>query len=154
MHIDRTRRWFLRSLGAICAAWLGTAVYPIYRFLSPQPAPDPFGEDGRALAEGVAPAAVAQPGSGVNGAYGGRGLIVFRKPDGELRAFDSKCTHAGCNVQFQGDRIYCNCHGGTYDLDGRNVAGPPPKPLTELRVIEESGAVFVSRLGDGEREGA
>ncbi|MFH1746103.1 MAG: Rieske 2Fe-2S domain-containing protein, partial [Planctomycetota bacterium] len=62
-----------------------------------------------------------------------------------LRAFDSKCTHAGCNVEFQGDKIFCHCHGGTYDLDGKNIAGPPPRPLTELAVVEDEGQLFVLR---------
>jgi Rieske Fe-S protein len=31
-------------------------------------------------------------------------------------------------------QIWCNCHDGEYDLTGRNVAGPPPRPLTPLKV--------------------
>jgi Rieske Fe-S protein len=73
-------------------------------------------------------------------------VIVFRDAGGALKAFDSKCTHAGCNVQFQGEKLYCNCHGGTYDLSGKNVSGPPPKPLTELRVFEDQGLLYVARL--------
>jgi Rieske Fe-S protein len=30
--------------------------------------------------------------------------------------------------------MWCNCHGGAYDLTGRNVAGPPPRPLTVYKV--------------------
>jgi Rieske Fe-S protein len=39
-------------------------------------------------------------------------------------------------VEFQKnrERIYCNCHGGVYDLSGRNVSGPPPRPLTPYKV--------------------
>lgn len=143
---DNSRRRFLWGLGGICLAWLAAALYPIYRFLSPQPVPDPFGEDGRALVEGIAAADVARPSMGKNGGYGGRGLLVFRNAQGELKAFESKCTHAGCNVAFQGERIYCNCHGGTYDLNGKNIAGPPPRPLTELGVVEEEGQLYVFRL--------
>ena len=126
------RRFFLWSLLGVGAAWLGGVLYPVFRYLSPQPPPDPFGEDGRAIVEKVTPPEVAKPGMGKNGAYGGRGLVVFRNPDGALKAFDSKCTHAGCNVAFQGDKIYCNCHGGTYDLTGKNIAGPPPRPLDKF----------------------
>ena len=141
----KPRRGFLISLGGLTLAWMGAALYPIYRFLSPQPAPDPFGDDGRALVEQVTAAEVREPGMGKNGAYGGRGLIVFRNTSARLRAFESKCTHAGCNVTFQGERIYCHCHGGTYDLNGRNIAGPPPRPLTELEVVEEGGMLYVLR---------
>lgn len=150
----KSRRRFLWGLGGVCLAWLAAALYPVYRYLSPQPAPDPFGEDGRATVEGISAASVARPGTGQNGAYGGRGLLVFRNAEGVLKAFDSKCTHAGCNVAFQGDRIYCNCHGGTYDLDGKNIAGPPPRPLTELGVVEEDGQLYVFRLNAGDRSEA
>ena len=143
---NRERRRFLGVLGGLAAVWVGAALYPVYRYLSPQPAPDPFGKEGRAPVEKIAPADVAQNGMGKNGGYAGRGVIVFRDAAGALKAFDSKCTHAGCNVQFQGAKLYCNCHGGTYDLTGRNIAGPPPKPLTELRVFEDQGLLYVARL--------
>ena len=149
----KPRRRFLLWLGGAALAWLGAALYPVLRYLSPQPAPDPFGEDGRALVEKITAADVRQPGMGKNGAYGGRGLLVFRDQSGVLRALDSKCTHAGCNVEFQGDRIFCHCHGGTYDLDGKNIAGPPPRPLTKLTVVEDEGQLFVLRPeGNASRE--
>ena len=39
-------------------------------------------------------------------------------------------------MEFRKDRklIWCNCHNGQYDLTGRNIAGPPPKPLTPYAV--------------------
>ena len=148
----RERRRFLGALGGLAAVWAGASLYPVYKFLSPQPAPDPFGKEGRAVVEKIMPAEVAQNGMGKNGGYAGRGVIVFRNDSGELKAFDSKCTHAGCNVQFQGAKLFCNCHGGTYDLTGKNIAGPPPRPLTELKVVEDKGLLFVARLA-GPRKG-
>jgi Rieske Fe-S protein len=141
-----SRRRFLGFLSVIGLGWLATIIYPVYEYLSPQQAPDPFGKNGLALVEKITPADVAKPGMGKNGGYGGRGLIVFRNPEGQLKAFDSKCTHAGCNVQYQVTKLYCNCHGGTYNLDGINIAGPPPKPLTELGVEEQNGQLYVFRL--------
>jgi cytochrome b6-f complex iron-sulfur subunit len=26
--------------------------------------------------------------------------------------------------------MYCSCHGGTFDINGNVVAGPPPSPIT------------------------
>lgn len=138
------RRRFLILTGGLGLAWTGAMMYPVFRFLSPLPVPDLFGPEGRAPVDRVTPAQVARPGQGGNGAYGGRGVVLFRGADGQLRAFDAKCTHAGCNVQFAGDSIVCHCHNGVYDLDGRNVSGPPPRPLTPLRVIEEDGQLFVA----------
>jgi cytochrome b6-f complex iron-sulfur subunit len=141
----RSRRGFLAALGGLSLVWLGALVYPIYRYLSPQAAVDPFAKTGKTKVEKVSASDVARPGQGKNGGYAGRGLIVLRAGDGRLRAFDAKCTHAGCNVGFVGDRIVCPCHGGVYDLSGKNVSGPPPKPLTELTVFEENGEIFVGR---------
>jgi cytochrome b6-f complex iron-sulfur subunit len=73
--------------------------------------------------------------------------VVLRTTSGSLRAFDTKCSHAGCNVRFEGTRFVCPCHGGVYDLDGKNVSGPPPRPLVELAVVESDGALVVSRKG-------
>lgn len=142
-----TRRSFLGLLSAAGVGWLAAGLYPVFRYLSPQQAPDPFGKDGLAAVEKITLADVAKPNMGKNGGYGGRGLIVFRNAQGELKAFDSKCTHAGCNVEFEATKIYCHCHGGTYNLDGKNIAGPPPRPLTELGVLEKDDALFVYRLG-------
>ena len=147
----KSRRYFLKMLGGIGIGWIGAGTYPVYQYLSPRQAPDPFGEDGRALVGKVSSAEVSKSGMGKSGAYGGRGLIVFRDPDGKLKAFDSKCTHAGCNVEFQGEKIYCHCHGGTYNLNGKNIAGPPPRPLTELGIIEEEELLYVFRLNAPER---
>jgi cytochrome b6-f complex iron-sulfur subunit len=142
---DGSRRRLLKLLGGLGALWAAGSLYPVYRFLSPQPPPDPFGKTGKAVVEKISPAEVARPGMGKNGGYAGRGLIVLRAADGRLRAFDAKCTHAGCNVQFEGTRFHCNCHGGTYDLAGKNISGPPPRPLAELRVFEENGLLYVAR---------
>ncbi|MGD8329631.1 MAG: ubiquinol-cytochrome c reductase iron-sulfur subunit [Acidobacteriota bacterium] len=66
----------------------------------------------------------------------GKGVIVIRVADGDFRAFSAVCTHLDCIVEFQKQwpRIWCNCHGGWYDLQGRVVSGPPPRPLAPYEV--------------------
>ena len=57
------------------------------------------------------------------------------------------CTHLGCTVQYREDKdaIWCACHGGQYDAHtGKNVAGPPPKPLTPLKVEVSGDKIIVS----------
>jgi Rieske Fe-S protein len=68
-------------------------------------------------------------------------LIRLEKPDSPLRAFVATCTHLNCTVTYQEDhrRIYCACHEGSFDLEGRVLAGPPPQPLRQ----------FFTRLHDG-----
>lgn len=76
-------------------------------------------------------------------------LIRTPSPSGELRAFSAVCTHLSCTVQYREDleQIWCACHNGHYDLNGINIAGPPPRPLPryDLRVV--AGAIHVAKNG-------
>jgi len=68
-------------------------------------------------------------------------VIVFPDPrDGELKAFFATCTHAECTVQYapREKQIWCACHNGYYNLDGKVIKGPPPKPLSPLDISENS----------------
>lgn len=46
-------------------------------------------------------------------------------------AISDRCAHLGCPVRWvsASERFVCPCHGGVYDLLGRRVSGPPPRPL-------------------------
>ena len=67
--------------------------------------------------------------------------------DGELRAFSAVCTHLDCTVQYKADtsQIWCACHNGFYDMTGKNVAGPPPKPLETYSARILGDKVIVSK---------
>lgn len=41
------------------------------------------------------------------------------------------CTHLGCIPAFVPSEglFKCACHGGEFDVSGKNVFGPPPRPL-------------------------
>ncbi len=73
--------------------------------------------------------------------------ILIHKPDGSYVAFIAVCTHLDCTVQYRGDltQMWCPCHNGRFDLNGRNVAGPPPRPLEALTVNLRDDEVVVSR---------
>ena len=74
------------------------------------------------------------------------GIIVLVPPN-ELRAFSAECTHLDCTVQnLPAEGImWCACHNGKYDLEGRNISGPPPRPLEKYVVNEIKGDIFVSK---------
>jgi len=59
---------------------------------------------------------------------------------------EATCTHLDCLVQFKNDtqQIFCACHNGIYDLHGRNVSGPPPKPLKEYVVSVMSDEIRIT----------
>jgi len=79
--------------------------------------------------------------------FGAEPAIVLRLAGGELRAFTAVCTHLSCTVQYRDDlqQIWCACHNGHYDLSGRNVSGPPPRPLKPYAVNVKGDEIVISR---------
>ncbi len=139
------RKWLVFSLDAGVAATLAALFYPAIRFLWPREATV------TGALEVVAPFRVNQlPNANGNPFnFGGKPCLVVLTPDGEeklargerlgaedVRAFNAICTHVDCTVEYRPDRgdIFCNCHDGVYDLNGRNVSGPPPRPLEAYKV--------------------
>ena len=140
-----TRRGFLDVLlGFAAAGSLASVVYPILRYLTPLPAAGPAGpvrlgpEQLQALDRQhftIVP-------------LGGTRALVFRAADQVVRALDARCTHEGCTVQFvPGESvIWCACHNARFDLDGRVLSGPPPKPLPAYVVREDDdGGVVITK---------
>ena len=130
------RKWLLRGLQASIAATLGAILYPVIRFVRPRAATN------SGALEVVAPYRVNELKPNAQGRwpppfnFGGQPCLVIRAPDGEVRAFNAVCTHLQCTVEFRPAKadIFCNCHDGVYNLNGRNVSGPPPRPLEEYKV--------------------
>ena len=79
--------------------------------------------------------------------FGSRPALLVRTGETEFRAFSAICTHLNCTVQYQDDRrqIWCACHNGTYDLNGKVVSGPPPAPLEEYAVRVRGDEVVLSK---------
>ena len=92
-------------------------------------------------------AAGLKPNTGAIFKFGNKPGIVVRTAEGEVRAFSAVCTHLDCTVQYKADtaQLWCACHNGTYDLQGRNVSGPPPRPLDVLNVSVQGDEVVVTR---------
>lgn len=124
--------------GGVC----GAIAYPIARYLAPPDIPESATQS---VSAGSATSLA--PNSARVVAFGSRPAIVVRTPAGELRAFSATCTHLDCTVQYRPDlqRIWCACHNGQYDLNGRNVAGPPPRPLETFDVNVRDDEIALSR---------
>jgi cytochrome b6-f complex iron-sulfur subunit len=75
---------------------------------------------------------------------GGRPVIVVNT-DAGFAALSAVCTHLGCVVRWKKGRrqFFCPCHGGRFDVDGRVLGGPAPRPLAKLEVEEQAGRVVV-----------
>jgi Rieske Fe-S protein len=143
-EIERRRflNWFL---GTTAGAFLIAVFYPVSRYLIP---PKVEESTARSVMLSIKPADV-KPNSGEIFRFGNQPAILIRTPAGELRAFSAICTHLSCIVQYRSDssEIWCACHNGHYDLNGKNIAGPPPKPLEEYAVNLRGDQVVVSKRG-------
>ena len=117
-------------------------LYPVLRFLVP---PDIAESAALSVSAGSARALRANDGRSVP--FGSEPAIIVRTTEGELRAFAATCTHLACTVQYRSDlqHIWCACHNGHYDLNGRNIAGPPPRPLESYDVNVKEDEIVISR---------
>lgn len=139
-----TRRTILDVLlGGGLLGLLASIVYPVLRYLTPLSAQGPGGPAKLSKEE---LSKLEREHSVVVRCAGGR-VLIFEDPEQKLRALEARCTHEGCTVQYvPGETvIWCACHNGRFDVDGRVLAGPPPRPLGRFSVVREpDGAVSVA----------
>lgn len=138
-----SRRDFLNyiiSIGVL--GWLGGILYPLYEYLKPPKAPE---VDVKNISLGKVDDIPVN--SGKIFKMGNKPGILIKTADGQLKAFSAVCTHLDCTVQYKPDEklIWCACHNGRYDLNGTNVSGPPPRPLTPFNLTIQKGEIFVSK---------
>jgi cytochrome b6-f complex iron-sulfur subunit len=140
------RKWIDILLGSSAVAWLAAVVFPVLKYLTP-----PVDEAGA----GKATLTDAQ-----RDELKAKGFLILRigtdrvlaikDGDVKVKALSAKCTHEGCTVQFQATEglIWCACHNGKFNLDGRVLSGPPPRPLAAFAVAGDlTGAVTISKSG-------
>lgn len=137
-----TRRSFLeRFIELISLIVAGTIVYPIIKFLIPPKSKEPGNNIINVTAVEDLPI-----NSSIIFPIGNKPGILIHTPSGEYKAFTAICTHLDCTVQYRKDyeHIWCACRNGHYDLQGRNISGPPPRPLKEYEVNILSGRIYVN----------
>ncbi len=141
-ELPQRRRFLQFLLGGSLAAWLGAVLYPIIAYLKP---PAQAEVDVSSVRVGVLDDIKKDGGQIVR--FGSKPVLLVRTAEGELKAFSATCTHLDCTVQYRSDLgvIWCACHNGKYDLTGRNIDGPPPRPLDEFRVLLKGNEVFVAK---------
>jgi len=89
-----------------------------------------------------------------------RPAILIHLPDGFV-AFDSICTHLGCQVHFDEvaaagwesnpQQNFCPCHGGVFDpRTGKVLAGPAPRPLPKIKLeVDSQGDIYANGYESG-----
>ena len=145
--IQPVRRRLVEILfgGGLFASIL-SAVYPVLRYLIPPPVADLGGDEVVAATVGD-----LKPNASKIIRFGSRPALLLMTAEGEYRALSAVCTHLSCTVQYRRDlhQIWCACHNGLYDLAGRNLSGPPPRPLESYTVHVRGDQIVISRKREG-----
>ena len=129
------RRFIDYLLGTSAVATLGAILYPIFRFMVP---PEVVEAQQNSVVAGKVNDLPVN--SGKIFKFGSKPGLLVRTEAGDVKAFSASCTHLDCIVQYdpKSKQIICACHNGAYDLTGKNVSGPPPRPLDEF-VVKVTG---------------
>lgn len=130
----------LLSGGILASA--ATFFYPVIRYLIPPKSTD-LGSD-TVVAGKVGD---LKPNTAKIFRFGSKPGLLVMTAEGEYKAMSAVCTHLDCTVQYRGDlhQVWCACHNGLYDMAGRNVSGPPPRPLDQFEVHVRGGEIVVNR---------
>jgi Rieske Fe-S protein len=140
--MQRRRNFVQWILGGGLISSFASFLYPVLRFLDPPAV-------AQASVNEVSAGKIGdlKPHSGKIIRFGNRPVLLIRADETRWNAFSGVCTHLNCTVQFHQERgeIWCACHNGFYDLTGKVVAGPPPRPLEEFDVHVRGEEVVVAR---------
>jgi menaquinol-cytochrome c reductase iron-sulfur subunit len=74
-----------------------------------------------------------------------KGVWVVKQANGGITAFSPLCPHLGCGYRWNvpAKQFQCPCHGSLYDVTGKVLAGPAPRPLDILPTKVEGGQLLV-----------
>ncbi len=71
--------------------------------------------------------------------------LLIRPDEATLLAYSQACTHLSCPVapRIAEGLLICPCHEGSFDLHtGKNLSGPPPRPLPKIELEIADGEVY------------
>ena len=137
------RKKFLNTLLGIGGiGGLAAILYPVLSFLSPPKITEPTVNSVKAGTSSDFPA-----NSSKIIKFGRSPVILIKTDNGQYKALSASCTHLDCIVQYKKDtkQIWCACHNGIYDLNGRNISGPPPRPLEEYNVKVVKDEIIITK---------
>lgn len=140
-----TRRIFLNTLlGGWLFAFFSGSIYALVKFAFPT-----LGKEPDFVVLDANDFLDIPPNSVKPFAWGGKVGLFFRKSNGAVTALKGLCTHMECNITYkQEDRkFYCACHEGWFNEDGKNIKGPPPKPLEFFDIKIEGEKIIVFKKG-------
>ena len=140
------RREFLTTMGAAVAGaslCSGCSLFLTYA----QPNVPWSTGDGALVIHGAAAQKLSAPGGMIRAVSpdGDTRILLFRTPDGALRALSMACTHLGSDVNYNSEatELQCPSHGSRYDLEGHVVEGPADNALKQYAVEETATEIRV-----------
>ena len=132
-----SRRGFFASLSAVAVALLA--------------------RPGRALADGKPWVAVPldrapklkKVGGSMLTQIRGKDLLLVRDGEASARAFEGLCPHEQCQINYapESQKIECPCHAAVFDLNGKVLEGPPPRPLETYAAIVDGDRILIKIPG-------
>jgi len=74
-----------------------------------------------------------------------RSVWVIKHSPSDLTVYSPICTHLGCHFAWNASTAHfeCPCHGSIFDIDGKVLSGPAPRPLDTLPYKIEKGSLLV-----------
>jgi cytochrome b6-f complex iron-sulfur subunit len=137
------RNFLTRVLAGWSVLLMAPPLYAIYQYLMPPKIRERISET---ILAGKA--ADLAPNTAKIIRFNKKAVVVVRTESNSYRAFSAACTHLGCIVEYSPEQrqFNCHCHGSVFNLDGKNVSGPAPRPLDPLRVEVKNDEIFVTRI--------
>jgi len=140
-----TRRTFLNTLfSGWLLAFSAGSLYTLLRFAFPTLGKEPDFVVLNATDFLSIPANSVKP-----FAWGGKVGLLFKRSSGAIAALKGVCTHMECNITYRPEenKFYCACHKGWFDENGKNIEGPPPKPLEFFTVTTSDEKLIIAKKG-------
>ena len=76
-------------------------------------------------------------------------IHVLALDDRRFAALSVVCTHLGCDVDVERERLVCPCHGSTYDRSGAVLQGPAELPLRRYATRVTPDGLLIVNLREG-----
>ncbi len=140
-----TRRIFLNTLfGGWLLTFTSGSLYALWKFAFPT-----LGKEPDFVVLKTTDFLSIPPNSVKPFAWGGKMGLLFKKTGGAISALKGVCTHMECNITYRPEerKFYCACHKGWFDENGKNIEGPPPKPLEFFEIITSGEKLIIAKKG-------
>ena len=79
----------------------------------------------------------------------GKELLLVRDSETSAHAYEAKCPHEFCDVNYspEKNKIECPCHDALFDMDGKVLQGPPPRALETYQAIVDGDRILFNIPG-------